>query len=77
MTTIYKLIRSIVYDNPVWAHNRSECFGHFITQELANKARDKHTKGCGYKYRFGSGERAGTVTWDVWPVPVKETEDEL
>ena len=78
MITMYKLTKRVVYDDPTWDRNRSDCYGYFLTKELAEIAREKHCHGRGYyQWRFGSGHKAGTTTWDIDPVQVYDKKEEI
>lgn len=78
MITMYKLTKRVYYDDPTWDRNSSDCYGYYLAKELAEVARKKWCHGgVTYSWRFGSGRRAGTVSWDIDPVQVYEKEEEI
>lgn len=78
MITMYKLTKRVYYDDPTWDRIRFDCYGYYLTKELAEVARKKWCHGgTTYSWKFGSGHQAGTVSWDIDPVKVYENEKEI
>lgn len=78
MITMYKLTKRVYYDDPTWDRNSSDCYGYYLTEELAEVARKKWChNSTTYSWRVGSGHRAFTISWDIDPIKVYEKEEEI
>lgn len=71
--TIYKVEKSVSYDNPRYNRGYTNTFGYYATRELAEKIRSRYEPVCtDHEFRFGSGESAGTARFNIIPINVIE-----